>query len=89
MTTACIKLDGDCLVDALQHEAMEKLKQAEELTLDFSSAPRIDASAARALEELAEVARRANVPVVLRGVSIDVYKVLTLLKLTRRFSFVS
>jgi len=50
---------------------------------------RIDATALRALEEFARVADEKAVKVVLRGVSVDVYKVLKLVKLTRRFSFLN
>ena len=50
---------------------------------------RIDSSALRALEEFARIADEKAVKVVLRGVNVDVYKVLKLVKLTRRFSFVN
>lgn len=92
MTTnsVCIGLDPDCLVRALQTEVIEKLKEADsEVVLDFSSVPRLDAAAARAMEDLAGLAGPASVRIGLRSVNIDVYKVLKLLKLTQRFSFVS
>jgi len=57
-----------------------------ESVLDFSSVDRIDAAAARALEELAD---RSSVPITLRGVNIGVYRALKLLKLAERFSFAS
>lgn len=70
-------------------EAGEKLDTTEgEAVLDFSSVGRVDSSALRALEELARRADEKAVRVVLRGVNIDVYKALKLVKLTRRFSFV-
>jgi anti-anti-sigma regulatory factor len=50
---------------------------------------RVDPAAVRALEDIARVADEKNVKVVLRGVNVDVYKVLKLMKLTRRFSFVN
>ena len=68
-------------------EAIEKLNFAGgESLLDFSSVDRIDAAAARALEELAD---RSSVRITLRGVNIGVYRALKLLKLAERFSFVS
>lgn len=71
-------------------EAGEKLDSAEgELFLDFSSVRRIDSSALRAMEEFARIADEKAVKVVLRGVNVDVYKVLKLVKLTQRFSFVN
>jgi len=71
-------------------EAGESLDGAEgEAVLDFSAVLRVDASTLRALEELARIAEKKAVKVILRGVNVDVYKVLKLVKLTRRFSFVS
>ena len=74
----------------LLQEAGEKLDAAEgEAVLDFSSVRRVDASTLRALEEFAGIAEKKAVKVILRGVNVDVYKVLKLVKLTRRLSFVS
>jgi anti-anti-sigma regulatory factor len=71
-------------------EAGEKLDSAEgEAFLDFSSVRRIDSNALRAMQELARIADEKAVKVVLRGVNVDVYKVLKLVKLTQRFSFVN
>jgi len=71
-------------------EAGEKLDSAEgEAILDFSSVRRIDSGALRAMEEFARIVDEKGVKVVLRGVNVDVYKVLKLVKLTQRFSFVN
>lgn len=89
MTTVIMHMDERCLTAALQ-DASRKLDSTEsETVLDFSSVGRIDASGLRAIEELARVAEEKAVKVVLRGVKVDVYKTLKLMKLTRRFSFVS
>jgi anti-anti-sigma regulatory factor len=83
------KIDEEHVEQALQ-EAGEKLDRAEgEVALDFSSVYRIDPSALRALEEFAGIADDKGVKVVLRGVNVGVYKVLKLVKLASRFSFVS
>ena len=88
MIAVWLKIDGDRVVQALQ-QAGEKLDSAEhEVVLDFSSIRRIDSSVLRAMEEFAGVADNKGVKVVLRGVNVDVYKVLTLVNLTSRFSFV-
>jgi anti-anti-sigma regulatory factor len=50
---------------------------------------RIDPSALRAIEEFAGTADDKGVKVVLCGVNVDVYKVLKLMRLAPRFSFVS
>jgi anti-anti-sigma regulatory factor len=89
MTAVFLNVDETRVVPALR-EAGEKLDGTEgEVVLDFSSMHRIDSSALRAMEELARIAEGKNVKVVLRGVNVDVYKVLKLVKLIRRFSFVN
>jgi anti-anti-sigma regulatory factor len=59
------------------------------VVLDFSSVRRIDPNALRAMEKLAGLADGKAVKVVLRGVNVDIYKVLKLVKLTSRFSFLA
>jgi ABC-type transporter Mla MlaB component len=89
MTTLWLKVDEGCLVQALR-DAEEQLAVGEgEVALDFSSVKRIDAAALRALEELVGQADGKGVKVELRGVSVRVYKVLKLMKLASRFSFVN
>ena len=88
MIAVFLNIDG-ARVAASVKEAGEKLDGAEgEAVLDFSSVARIDSSALRSLEELADRAAEKTIKVVLRGVNVDVYNVLKLVKLTRRFSFV-
>jgi anti-anti-sigma regulatory factor len=84
-----LKVDEEHIAQALQ-EAGEKLESVDgEVVLDFASVRRIAPSALRAIEEFAGIADDKNVKVVLRGVNVDVYKVLKLVKLASRFSFVS
>jgi anti-anti-sigma regulatory factor len=83
------KLGEQDVVLALK-EAGEKLDRADgEMVLDFSDLRRIDASALRALEEFLRIAEEKSVKVVLRSVNVDVYKVLKLVRLTSRFSWVN
>jgi anti-anti-sigma regulatory factor len=89
MNTVSLKIDGDRVAHALQ-EALEKLDGAgSEVVLDFSSVRRIDPSALRAMEGLAGTADDKDAKVVLRGVNVDIYKVLKLTKLASRFSFLT
>jgi anti-anti-sigma regulatory factor len=91
MTTTAILLtmDEKRLATALK-EAGQKLDGAGgEAVLDFSSVRRVDTHAVLALEALASIADEKAVKIVLRGVNVDVYKVLKLVKLTARFSFVN
>ncbi len=82
------KIDEESAVDALR-EAGDKLDAANgDLTLDFSSLQQIDASMVRAMEKLATRAEDKGVKVALRGVNVNVYKVLKLVKLSGRFVFV-
>jgi anti-anti-sigma regulatory factor len=89
MNAVWLKIDAEHLVAGLQ-QACENLDSAEhEVALDFSSVCRIDPSALRVMERLASIADDKSVKVVLRGVSVDVYKVLKLVKLAPRFSFLT
>jgi len=89
ITAVWLKVEEEGVVQALQ-EAGEKLDIAEgEVMLDFSSVPRIDVSGLMALEQFAGRADDKGVRVALRGVNVSVYKVLKLVKLTSRLSFVN
>ena len=89
MNAVWLKIDAERLAHSV-HQACENLDSAErEVALDFSSVRRIDPSALRAMEKLAGAADDKAVKVVLRGVNVDVYKVLKLVNLTPRFSFLN
>jgi anti-anti-sigma regulatory factor len=89
MTAVWQTIDDERVVLDLQ-TAEEKLDGAEgEVVLDFSSVHRVDPSAIRALEKLVNTADKNAVKVALRNVNVDVYKVLKLVKLASRFSFVA
>lgn len=84
-----LNIDKQRVVSALQ-EAGENLDATQgEAVLDFSSVLRIDSSVLEAMEKFASVADEKTVKVVLRGVNVNIYKVLKLVKLTRRFSFLN
>ena len=84
-----LEFDPESVAHALK-EAREKLGSTEgDLCLDFSSVRRIDSSALREIEELAGMADQKAVKVVLRGVNVDIYRVLKLMKLAPRFSFLA
>jgi len=81
------KVDESRLMQSLQ-EADLKLDQAEaEVMLDFTSVRRIDAKALGELERLADRADEKAIKFGLRGVNVDVYKVLKLMRLAPRFWF--
>jgi anti-anti-sigma regulatory factor len=81
--------DGERVLYALQ-EAGAKLDGANgEVVVDFSSVRRIDTSALSEMGKLADIADAKAVKVVLRGVNIDIYRVLKLVKLAPRFCFLA
>ncbi len=92
MTTAlpvCFGIDVERVAQSLQ-QAGEKVEPgAGEVVLDFSDLRRVDPSGLRALEQLARMADEKSVKVTLRGVNVEVYKVLKLSRLTSRFSCMS
>lgn len=85
-----LKIDAGHVVQYLQ-QACENLGSGadHEVALDFSAVRRIDPSALRAMEALADSADEKAIKVVLGGVNVDVYKVLKLVNLTPRFSFLN
>lgn len=89
MNAEWLEIDGERAGNGLQ-AAIEALDRAEgDMVLDFSAVRRIDPSALRAMETLAGIADEKAVKVVLRGINVDIYKVLKLVKLTSRFSFLA
>jgi anti-anti-sigma factor len=83
---AAVEIDATCVATALQ-EVLRNLETAEtEIMLDFSAVHRMDASALRALQQLADAAEEKKIKVVLRGISAEVYRVLRLLDAAQRFS---
>ena len=80
------KVDGE-QVDQVITEARTKLDSAQgEIALNFSGVRRIDPKGLEALEELAAAADAKSVKLVLRGVNVDVYKVLKLAKVAGSFT---
>ncbi len=87
--TEYLEINGERVADTLRgaSETMNRLQG--DVVLDFSSVQRVDPNALRALKELAGIADGKAVKVGLRNVNVDVYKVLKLVKLTSRFSFLT
>jgi hypothetical protein len=83
------KIDGDRVAECIHEAHMQLDTVCDQTTLDFSSVLRITPRDLRAMEELADRAENESVKVVLGGVNVDIYKVLKLVKLAARFSFVT
>jgi anti-anti-sigma regulatory factor len=89
MIDVWVEIDGKRVAQAL-HETGEKLDSAGgDVFLDFSSVRRLDSGGLRALEDLAGAADGKMAKVTLRGVKVDVYKVLKMARLSSRFSMVN
>jgi anti-anti-sigma regulatory factor len=88
MTTVAeyYKIDGEHVTQSLNEVRVKLGTDDGEAVLDFSAVIRIDTSALRVIEELAEL---NSARVCLRGVSVGVYKVLKLARLTSRFAFMN
>ena len=85
--TAWLKVEEDRIAQTLE-EARGKLNGEEsEVVLDFSSVRRIGPSVVQAMESLANTMNGNASRIALRGVNVDVYKVLKLTQLASRFSF--
>jgi len=89
LTASRLRIDQERIIQELRDAAARLDRTENEMALDFSSVRRVDSGAVRALGELATIADERAVKVVLCGVNVDVYKVLKLLKLAPRFSFVN
>lgn len=73
---------------SLVEAARAKLQSTEgDLELDFSSVRRLDAHGLHELEQLAEIAEEKGVTLVLRNVSVEIYRVVKTVKLAPRFKF--
>ena len=79
-------IDSEDVAQSLRG-AVGKLDGAKDTVLDLSRVGRLDAAGLRALEELAGAAAAGSAKVVLRGVRVDVYRVLKLARLAARFDF--
>ncbi len=87
--TVWLEVEGEGVIPAVE-VALEKLNDAgDEVILDFSSVARIDPGALRAMESLATTADKKAVKIALRGVNVEVYRVLKLMQLAPRFSFLT
>ena len=90
MTIAVLrKVDSESVASNLQEIEKSLTRAPGEVVIDFSSVVRLNESALRSLAEFASKADAASVKVILRDVNVDVYKVLVLMSLNSKFSFVN
>ena len=82
-----LKADEGKLMDVLQGARQRLDTPGGELILDFSSVGRLDVAALRAVQEFATVAQEKAIKPALHGLSVELYKVMKLVKLTAAFIF--
>jgi anti-anti-sigma regulatory factor len=87
ITSLWVNIDGRGVARVLQEAAGRLEGNEHEIVVDFASVQRIDLDGLRAMEGLASAAHEISVNVVLVGVSVEVYRVLKLMKLASRFSY--
>jgi anti-anti-sigma regulatory factor len=82
-----VKVD-DANIATTIDKVSEKLNASEgEVLIDCNALMRLDGGALRALEDLARLAREKETKVVLRGMNVELYRVLKLTRLTSTFVF--
>lgn len=83
-----IRVDGRSAAQSLADaKAALPDETGAEVMLDMSSVTRVDPAAVNALSDLAATAENRQLAVTLRGVVVDVYRVLKLTGLAGRFRF--
>lgn len=87
MIAEMLKIDGARVADSLREARLKLNGVTGEVVLDFSSVSRLDPEALHTMEELAALTDAGAVTLAFRGASVDVYKVLKLVKLASRFNF--
>jgi anti-anti-sigma regulatory factor len=91
MTTACesIVVNGEYVAETLKDVCGKLPSTGGEVLLDFFFVQTLDPAAIKGLEDLAGTADVLKVKVILRGVNVEIYKVLKLSDLTSRFLFIN
>jgi anti-anti-sigma regulatory factor len=85
-TPTYFEIDAEGAAVALEG-VREKLDAGAEITLNFSRITRVEPGVIRALDALARTAKEKPAALTLRGVNVEVYKVLKLARLASQFSF--
>ncbi len=89
VTAMMSKVDGERVAATLDEIRGKLDDRGGGLVLDFSAVRRLDAAGVAALEKLATAAEAHDATIALRGVNVEVYKVLKLVKLAPRFEFLT
>ena len=85
--TAFLSIPEGNLTSAFETAGKTLDGEPQQLGVDLSCVHRIDSAGLNAIQDFAHVADEKKVKVVLRGVNVNVYKMLKLARLTRHFLF--
>jgi anti-anti-sigma regulatory factor len=85
---ASFVIDGEHLPKQLQEIGAELANEGPEILLDFFLAQSLNPADIHALEQLAAAANLTNTKIVLRGVSVEMYKVFKLAGLSEKLAFI-
>ena len=84
-----LKMDDKHMRESL-NAACARLQEGEtELVLDFSAVKRLDAEALLRLGEIAAIAESKKARIAIRGINVDVYRVLKTARMASRFTFLN
>lgn len=86
-TALFLTVEEQRIASVLQEMSVRLDDTHDEAVLDFSSVRRINSQGIEALESLARIANEKAVKIVLRGITVDIYKVLKLVQLTSKVTF--
>ncbi len=89
LTATLLKVDGKNPGRDLSDLCEQLHSAGPEVVVDMSAVRRVDPAAVMALDKLAARADQKAVKLTLRGVNVEVYKVLKLMKLSSRFEFLN
>lgn len=90
MTTACesIVVNGHHVAETLKEVRGGLAANGGEVLLDFFFVQTLDPAGIEGLEQLSATAQLLKAKVILRGVNVELYKVLKLSELTDKFLFI-
>lgn len=88
-TSENIVVNGERVAETLKELCGCLSPNGSDMLLDFFLVQSIDPAAIEGLEQLAEAAKLASVKVILRGVNVEIYKVMKLSDLTDKFLFIN
>ncbi len=89
ITASAIVVNGERVAETMNELCGNLTANSGELLLDFFFVQTLDPAAIKGLEDLSGIAEVMKVKIILRGVNVEVYKVLKLSDLTDKLLFIN